>query len=251
MRLTLSLFLTATAWAQIPAPPPMPAPPPVAQLARLVNDYGNTFRYAAENQQVQSPSPGEDRVVFMGDSITDNWGRGNGQYGKFFPGKPYINRGISGQVTPQMLLRFYPDVIALKPKVVVILAGTNDIGGNIGPLPLDATENYLMAMSDLARANNIKVVLASLTPVCDYHVAPGRIPQTQSRPPETILALNRWIKQYAAKNHFVYLDYFSATADDKGFFKAEITQDGLHPNAAGYEIMAPLAEKAIAQALGK
>jgi lysophospholipase L1-like esterase len=189
----------------------------------------------------------------MGDSITDNWGRGNGQYGKFFPGKPYINRGISGPVTPQMLLRFYPDVIALKPKVVVILAGTNDIGGNIGPMPLEATENYLMAMADLARANNIKVVLAALTPVCDYHVGQGRgpqIPQTQSRPPERILALNRWIKDYAAKNHFVYLDYFSATVDDKGFFKAEITPDGLHPNAAGYEIMAPLAEKAIAQALG-
>jgi lysophospholipase L1-like esterase len=255
MRLSLSLLLlTAAASAQAPAPPPMPAPPPVAQLARLVNDYGNTYRYAAENQKVAPPAPGEDRVVFMGDSITDNWGRGNGQYGKFFPGKPYINRGIGGQVTPQMLLRFYPDVIALKPKVVVILAGTNDIGGNMGPTPLDAMENNLMAMSDIARANNIKVVLASLTPVCDYHVGQGRgpqTPQTQSRPPERIVALNQWIKEYAAKNHFVYLDYFSATVDDKGFFKAEITPDGLHPNAAGYEIMAPLAEKAIAQALGK
>ena len=161
MRLTLSLLLTAAAWAQAPAPPPSPTPGPLVQLARLVNDYGNTFRYAADNQKVAPPAPGEDRVVFMGDSITDNWGRGNGQYGKFFPGKPYINRGIGGQVTPQMLLRFYPDVIALKPKVVVILAGTNDIGGNMGPTPLEAMENNLMAMSDLARANNIKVVLAS------------------------------------------------------------------------------------------
>ncbi|MBZ5619145.1 MAG: SGNH/GDSL hydrolase family protein [Acidobacteriia bacterium] len=254
MRLTLSLVLAAAAWAQAPVPPPLPTPPPVAQLARMINDYGNTFRYAAENRTVQPPVPGEDRVVFMGDSITDNWGRGNGQYGKFFPGKPYINRGISGQVTPQMLLRFYPDVIALKPRVVVILAGTNDIGGNIGPMTLEATEGYLMAMSDLARANNIKVVMASLTPVCDYHVGQGRgpqIPQTQSRPPEKINALNQWIKDYAARNHLVYLDYFSATVDDKGFFKAEITNDGLHPNAAGYEIMAPLAEKAVAQALGK
>jgi len=254
MRLTLSLLLTAAAWAQAPVPPPIPTPGPLVQLARLVSDYGNTFRYAAENQKVQPPAPGEDRVVFMGDSITDNWGRGNGQYGPFFTGKPYINRGISGQVTPQMLLRFYPDVIALKPKVVVILAGTNDIGGNMGPSTLEAMENNLMAMSDLARANNIRVVLASLTPVCDYHVGQGRGPQTlqtQTRPPEKILALNRWIKEYAAKSHFVYLDYFSATVDGKGFFKAEITNDGLHPNAAGYEIMAPLAEKAIAQALGK
>lgn len=239
------------AWAQPAVPPAIPTPPPLAAVARMINDYGNTFRYAADNMSVQPPAAGEDRVVFMGDSITDNWGRGNGQYGKFFPGKPYINRGISGQVTSQMLLRFYPDVIALKPKVVVILAGTNDIGGNIGPTTLESTENYLMAMSDLARANTIKVVLAALTPVCDYHVAPGRTLQTQNRPPEKINALNRWIKEYAAKNHFVYLDYFSATVDDKGFLKAEITADGLHPNAAGYEIMAPLAEKAIAQALGK
>ncbi|HLK64943.1 MAG TPA: GDSL-type esterase/lipase family protein [Bryobacteraceae bacterium] len=251
MRLTITLLLTAAAWAQAPVPPPAPTPPPLAQLARMINDYGNTFRYAAENQKVPPPAPGEDRVVFMGDSITDNWGRGNGQYGKFFPGKPYFNRGISGQVTPQMLLRFYQDVVVLKPKVVVILAGTNDIGGNIGPMPLEATETYLMAMSDLARANNIKVVLAALTPVCDYHVTEGRTPQTQSRPPQKILALNQWIQEYAAKNHFVYLDYFSATVDDKGFFKAEITNDGLHPNAAGYEIMGPLAEKAIAQALVK
>jgi lysophospholipase L1-like esterase len=254
MRFSVSLLLaTAAAWAQVPNPPVTPMPPPVAQLARLVNDYGNTARYAAENQQVQPPAPGEDRVVFMGDSITDNWGRGN-DHGKFFPGKPYINRGISGQVTPQMLLRFYPDVVALKPKVVVILAGTNDIGGNIGPMSLEETENYLMAMSDLARSNNIKVVLAALTPVCDYHVGEGRGPrtrQTVSRPPEKILALNRWIQDYAAQNHFVYLDYFSATVDDKGFFKADITPDGLHPNTAGYEIMGPLAEKAIAQALGK
>jgi lysophospholipase L1-like esterase len=252
MRFSLSLLLLTTAAMAQPAATMPPTPPPVAQLARLVNDYGNTARYENENRTVQPPAPGENRVVFMGDSITDNWGRGNGQYGKFFPDKPYINRGISGQVTPQMLLRFYQDVIALKPKVVVILAGTNDIGGNIGPMPLEATENYLMSMADMARANNIKVVLASLTPVCDYHVGEGRnsrVPQTASRPPEKILALNRWIKEYTAKNHFVFLDYYSGTVDDKGFFKAEITPDGLHPNAAGYEIMAPLAEKAIAEAL--
>ena len=210
----------------------------------MINDYGNTARYAADNLKAQPPAPGEERVVFMGDSITDGWGRSQGS--SFFPGKPYINRGISGQVTPQMLLRFYPDVIEMKPKAVVILAGTNDIGSNIGPMTLEASESYLMAMADLARANNIKVVLASLLPVCDYHR-----PQTQTRPPEKILALNRWMKDYAARNSLVYLDYFSATVDEKGFFKADLTYDGLHPNGAGYQVMAPLAEKAIAQALGK
>jgi lysophospholipase L1-like esterase len=240
----IGLFLTAAVWAQPPAQQPPPMPPSVAPIARMINDYGNTARYAADNQKLAPPAPGEERVVFMGDSITDSWGRAQGS--TFFPGKPYVNRGISGQVTPQMLLRFYPDVVALKPKAVVILAGTNDIGGNIGPMSLEASETYLMAMADLARANDIKVVLASLLPVCDYHR-----PQTQARPPEKIVALNRWMKDYAAKNHFVYLDYFTPMVDDKGFFKAELTYDGLHPNNAGYQVMAPLAEKAIAQALGK
>jgi lysophospholipase L1-like esterase len=218
-------------------------PPQVAQIARLINDFGDLRRYAAENAKVQPPAPGEERVVFMGDSITDMWGR---RVGTFFPGKPYINRGISGQVTAQMLLRFHQDVVLLKPKAVVILAGTNDIGSNIGPVPLESTEDNLMAMAELARANDIKVVMAALQPVCDYHR-----PQTQSRPPEKIVALNRWIKEYSAKNNLVYLDYYAATVDDKGMFRAEITDDGLHPNAAGYEIMAPLAAKAIAAALGK
>jgi lysophospholipase L1-like esterase len=245
MRVTLALFICMAVWAQPPAPQPPPlAPPPLVQAARLINDYGNLARYAADNQNVAAPSPGEERVVFMGDSITDAWGRGQGS--AFFPGKPYINRGISGQVTPQMLLRFYPDVVALKPKAVVILAGTNDIGGNVGPMPLETTEMYLAAMSDWARAGNIKVVLASLLPVCDYHR-----PQTQTRPPEKILALNRWLREFASRNGSVYLDYFSAMVDDKGFFRAELTYDGLHPNGAGYQVMAPLAEKAIAQALGK
>ena len=243
MRITLMFAFAAAAFAQQSAPYPVPWT--LRSIYQLVNDYGNTARYAAENEKLQPPAPGEDRVVFMGDSITDGWGRGNNG-SVFFPGKPYINRGISGQVTAQMLLRFYPDVIALKPKAVVILAGTNDIGGNIGPVPLETIENNLMAMSDLARANGIKVILASLTPVCDYHR-----PQTQARPPATILALNRWIQSYAGKNHFVYLDYFSSMVDDKGFLKAEITNDGLHPNAAGYQIMGPLAEKAIAEALRK
>jgi lysophospholipase L1-like esterase len=219
-------------------------PPALVAVARMINDFGNTARYAADNSKVPPPSSGEERVVFMGDSITDGWGRGNNG-SQFFPGKPYINRGISGQVTAQMLLRFYPDVIELKPKAVLILAGTNDIGGNIGPVSMESIENNLAAMSDLARANGAKIILASVMPVCDYHR-----PQTAQRPPEKILELNRWIRDYVAKNKLVYLDYFSAMVDDKGFFKAELTGDGLHPNAAGYQVMGPLAQKAIDQALG-
>jgi lysophospholipase L1-like esterase len=240
MRLSLAFLLTLPAWAQAPAP----IPPQLTAAAQMINDYGNTHRYAAENENTAPAAPGEQRVVFMGDSITDNWGH---HVAAFFPGKPYLNRGISGQVTAQMLLRFYQDVIALKPKVVLILAGTNDIGGNIGPVPLETIENNLAAMTEMARGGNIKVILASLTPVCDYH---QKSPQTARRPPEKILALNRWIKDYCVKNGLIYLDYFSATVDDKGMFQAAITDDGLHPNASGYAIMAPLAEKAIAQALG-
>ena len=246
MRITLFVLSTLLLRAQAQTPAQDVPPPRVRmldQLSRMVNDYGNTARYAAEDAKVLPPAADEDRVVFMGDSITDAWGRG---LGVFFPGKPYINRGISGQVTPQMLLRFYQDVIALKPKVVIILAGTNDIAGNVGPMTMEATENYFLSMADMARANNIRIVLSSLTPVCDYIKL-----QTAQRPPEKILALNRWLQNYAEKNNFVYLDYFSATVDDKGMFRKELTYDGLHPNAAGYEVMGPLAERAIAKALAK
>jgi lysophospholipase L1-like esterase len=242
MRILL-LFLVAPAmWAQPPAAPAS-MPPALAPVARLINDYGDLRRYAAENAKVQPPAAGEERVVFMGDSITDFWGRRGGQ---FFPGKPYINRGISGQVTSQMLLRFHQDVVVLKPRAVVILAGTNDIGGNLGPTPLEVIEDNLAAMTEMARANNIKVVLAALQPVCDYHR-----PQTATRPPEKIVALNRWIKDYTEKNGLVYLDYYSATVDEKGMFRKELTDDGLHPNAAGYDVMMPLAARAIAAALSK
>ena len=206
-----------------------------------LKDWPNLGRYHDADAQVQPPATGEMRVVFMGDSITDGWG---GKYGKFFPGKPYINRGISGQTTPQMLIRFRPDVVALQPKAVVILAGTNDIAGNTGPTTLEAIRDNLTAMAELAKANGIRVVLASLLPVCDYIR-----PQTARRPPEKIIAINDWMKDYAAKNKFVYLDYYSAMIDDKKMFKQEMTYDGLHPNDAGYEVMGPLAEKAIAQAL--
>ncbi|MGA2118710.1 MAG: SGNH/GDSL hydrolase family protein [Bryobacteraceae bacterium] len=245
MRVPLALFIPLAALAQPGVPGAIP--PPLRQAASLINDFGNTRRYAAENAAVAPAAAGEDRVVFMGDSITDNLHNAQ-RFGPFFPGKPYLNRGISGQVTGQMLLRFYPDVIALQPRAVVIFGGTNDIGGNIGPVPVESTENNLAAMADMARANGIKVVMASLTPVSDI---PGKPPITPGRPPESILALNRWIKDYTANHGLVFLDYFSATVDDKGFFRAELTEDGLHPTAKGYQIMNPLAEAAIAHALGR
>ena len=208
---------------------------------KILQYWANLGRYREDNAKLQAPASGEMRVVFMGDSITDGWGR---KYGEFFPGKPYVNRGISGQTTPQMLIRFRPDVINLKAKAVVIFAGTNDIAKNTGPETLEDIENNLMSMADLAHANGIKVVLASLTPVCDYIK-----PQTERRPPSEIVALNQWIKSYCERNGDVYLDYYSATIDDRQMFKRELTVDGLHPNAQGYQVMGPLAEKAIAQAL--
>jgi len=212
-------------------------------FAQSSTDWPNLARYHDQNAHLAPPAADENRVVFMGDSITDGWGR---QYGQFFPGKPYVNRGISGQTTPQMLIRFRPDVIALRPKVVVFLAGTNDIAGNTGPMTLEAIEDNLASMAELATANNIKVVLSSVLPVCDYIKL-----QTERRPPEKVTALNAWIKDYAARNGFVYLDYYSAMLDDKQMFRKELTYDGLHPNDAGYEVMGPLAEKAISAALAK
>ena len=224
-----------------------------AQAARdeaTLKDWPALARYRESNAKAAPPSKNENRVVFMGDSITDGWD--DPRYGGFFPGKPYIDRGISGQTTPQMLIRFRPDVIALRPKVVVILAGTNDIAGNTGPTTLEAIEDNLASMSELARAGGIRVVLSSLLPVSDYEKRDGKpIIQTARRPPAEIRALNDWMRNYAAARGETYLDYFSAMADDKGFLKEELSEDGLHPNAKGYAVMAPLAEQAIAAALKK
>ena len=211
-------------------------------------DWPNLARYHDDNTKTIAPARTEQRVVFMGDSITDSWD--DPKYGGFFPGKPYIDRGISGQTTPQMLIRFRRDVIELKPKVVVILAGTNDIAGNTGPTTVEAIEDNFRSMSDLAIANGIRVVFASLLPVSDYELRDGKqIIQTVKRPPEKILELNRWLQEFAKARHHVYLDYFSAMVDDKGFLKDELSNDGLHPNAQGYAVMAPLAEAAIAASL--
>ena len=212
-------------------------------------DYGRLARFAGANAAL--PPVQRNRVVFFGDSITDNWSAPS--FGGFFPGRPYVNRGIGGQATSQMLVRFRADVLALKPAVVVILAGTNDIAGNTGPATLEQVQDNLADMAELARVHGVRVVLASLLPVSDDTTGPDGLPrnQTKSRPPEKIAALNTWLAAYAKKNGHVYLDYFTAVADAGGRFKKGLTGDGLHPNAAGYAVMRPLAEKAIAQALAK
>jgi lysophospholipase L1-like esterase len=178
----------------------------------------------------------------MGDSITDAW-----HLSEYFPGKSYVNRGISGQTTPQMLIRFRPDVIDLQPKAVVILAGTNDIAGNTGPMTLEDIENNYASMAELARAHGIRTVFSSVIPVNNY--TPRAELLFVQRPPEKILALNRWLKGYCARNGDVYLDYFSAMVDQKGLLRQDLAIDGLHPNPEGYKIMAPLAQAAIERAL--
>jgi lysophospholipase L1-like esterase len=220
-----------------------------ACLEFVASDYGRLARYAEANKALAPKRAGETRVVFFGDSITDNWSRAG--YGGFFPGKPYVNRGIGGQTTSQMLVRFRPDVIALQPDAVVILAGTNDISGNSGPISDEAIEGNLASMAELAKLHGIRVVLASLLPVADDKRDTGGNPviRTKQRPPERLRAINAWMADYARRNSHVYLDYFTAVADASGMLKADLNADGLHPNAAGYAVMAPLAERAIAQAL--
>ena len=217
--------------------------PQLQRAHQALNDWANLGRYRDANAKTAPAAAGENRVVFMGDSITDGWGKGQAQ---FFPGKPYINRGISGQTTPQMLVRFRPDVIRLQPRVVVTLAGTNDISANTGVETLQNVEDNLASMADLAKANGIRVVLASVMPICD-----SLRQQSARRPPQQIVELNGWIKSYTAKNGFVFLDYFSAMVDGSGMLKQDLTYDCLHPNDAGYAVMAPLAEKAIQEALRK
>lgn len=239
--LLAALLLTAPAFAQNATGADASARQ-LADARKQLADWPDLARYRDDNAALPAPKAGAARVVFMGDSITDFWGRTTGV---FFPGKPYVNRGISGQTTPQMLLRFRADVIALKPRVVVILAGTNDLAGNTGPSTLGMIEDNLTSMAELARANHIRVVLASVMPVSDYN-DPN---ETRARPPEKIIALNAWIKSYAQREHFVYLDYYSAMLDSSQALKRELSGDGLHPNAAGYGVMAPLAQKAIDEAL--
>jgi len=242
-------------------------------LADQLQDWNQLGRFRLANEELKKRPPETGRVVFMGDSITDIW-----RLEEYFPGKPYVNRGISGQVTAQMLVRMYPDVIALHPAAMTILAGTNDIARNNGPSTAEMIEQNIMAMTELAQKHGIKVLLCSILPVSDYPflaqqagggatpAAPGgrgpagpgggpgrgmmaRQRMTVGRPPADILKLNAWMKSYAQQVDAIYVDYFSAFVDDKGWLKDGLASDGLHPNADGYKLMAPLVSAAIQQAL--
>ena len=243
----LMIQVSAAAQTAQQAQPAAPAPDSpeglklqIERQQRRLQDWAQLSRYRDLNTKVAQPEKSEPRVVFLGDSITDGW-----KIAEYFPGKPYINRGISGQTTPQMLIRFRPDVIALKPRVVVILAGTNDIAGNTGPTTLESIEDNYTSIAELARANGIRVVFASILPIHDY----GKTKVSERRSPDQIRKLNEWLKGYCEKSGHTYLDYYSRMLDDKGMLRAELAGDGLHPNADGYKIMAPLAEAAIARSL--
>src|SRR5271155_2893470 len=237
----------ATSPATAPAAPPTIsadlaiAAQRVAQMEQTLADWPNLAKFREANAALPLPDASEKRVVFMGDSITEGWATIDPQ---FFAAHPtYIDRGISGQTTPQMLVRFRQDVIALRPAAVVILAGTNDIAGNTGPTTVEAIEDNLQSMAELARASGIRVVLSSVLPVFDYAWRPGL------QPVPKIAALNSWMKDYCAKEGCIYLDYFSAMADERKGLPSALSRDGVHPNKAGFALMEPLAENAIAQAL--
>ena len=231
------------------APPQTAKPAPQANNYanshdhQLAIDFGNLERYKDADMKLGAPAADEKRVVFMGDSITDAW-KISGPDGSF-PGKPYVNRGISGQTTPQILVRFRQDVIDLNASVVVILAGTNDLAGNTGPMTLEQTEGNLASMAELASANGIQVVLCSILPAFDYPWSPGLEPAPK------IATLNQWIRSYAARKGFTYVDYYSAMTDSRGGLPPALSKDGVHPLPAGYAIMTPLVEAGIEQALKK
>src|SRR6201996_1422711 len=239
-------------WAQTAAAPAAtdvaPAAPAlsakeIAGMEAKLADWPQLARYREANATLGPVAAGDQRVVFYGDSITDGWGR-RPDTGDFFPGKPYVNRGISGQTTPQMVVRFRQDVINLRPAAVVILAGTNDVAGNTGPMTPEMTEDNFRSMVDLAKANGIRVIVASILPVADYPWKPGLMPAQKIR------TLNDWLKGYCVNHSATYLDYYSAMGGPDGGMKAGISFDGVHPNGQGYAIMAPLAQAAIDKTLG-
>jgi lysophospholipase L1-like esterase len=209
-------------------------------LADQLEDWNQLGRYHQDDERLKALPADPHRIVFLGDSITDGW-----RLPQSFPGKPYVNRGISGQTTPQMLVRVFPDVIDLKPAALIILAGTNDISHNTGPETITMIEENFQAMTELAQAHGIKVILCSVMPVSDY----TRNKQTVARPPADILKVNAWLREYAARAHAVFADYYAATVDDKGMLREGYSDDGLHPNGKGYELLAPVASAAIEKAL--
>lgn len=236
-------------------------PAAAQRLTDQLQDWNQLGRYHAANEELKKHPADPNRVVFLGDSITDGW-----KLEESFPGKPYVNRGISGQTTPQMLARMYADVIALKPKAMILLAGTNDIARNTGPMTAEMIEQNFMAITELAQHHGIKVVLCAVMPVSNYPyerqqreaanagASGGRKPaarskMTERRPPADILKLNAWLKEYAARVGAVYADYYAAFVDEHGWLKDGFSEDGLHPNAAGYKLMVPVAEAAIQQAM--
>jgi lysophospholipase L1-like esterase len=210
--------------------------------SKVRDDWPNFARYRADNAALLASAAKENRVVFMGNSITDGWIRSSPE---FFAANNYVDRGISGQTTPQMLVRFRADVVALKPKVVVMLCGINDIAGNTGPSTLEMIEDNIASMTEIAKANNIKVILSSVLPAYDFPWKPGMAPAGK------VMALNTWIKAYAAKAKVNYLDYFSSLKDERDGMQAKYSEDGVHPNKLGYAVMEPLAKKAIDQVLSK
>src|SRR5271166_3415635 len=246
----LVVFLAVSVLAQQPAPTAAPSIPSTGfagldqyrarRIAVFTDDFGQLGRYREANAALKPPAPSESSVVFFGDSITDIW-----HLDEYFPGKPYINRGIGGQTSPQMLVRFRQDVIDLQPKVVVILAGTNDLAGNTGPMTLEQTEANIASMADLATANHIKVVVCSVLPAYDFPWHPGLEPAPK------VLPLNAWLRGYAAAKDYVYVDYHSAMKDQRNGLPENLSKDGVHPNPAGYAVMAPLLEAGIAKALGQ
>ena len=248
--LTLLFFSASGGVTQQPAAPPAIPTTGFAGLDQyrashisvFTDDFGQLARYRDADAALGPPAAGENRVVFYGDSITDLW-----KLEQSFPGKRYVNRGIGGQTTPQMLVRFRQDVIDLQPKVVVILAGTNDIAGNTGPMRNEDIEANYASFAELARAHNIRLVYSSILPVHNYTEKSKDF--FAQRPTSRVLELNTWLKDYCARNKIIYLDYFSALVDDKGLLKKDLAEDGLHPNDAGYKIMAPLAEAAIQKAM--
>ena len=267
--LSMSFVAVSSAAAQepgskpeTPAPAPLqttptqaaPAPPPAASSSghpadtywtahdkQLLTDFGWLARFREANGKLPKPAPGEKRVVFIGDSITEGW-HFDGPDGTF-PGKPFINRGISGQTSPQMLVRFRQDVVDLVPRAVVILAGTNDVAGNTGPMTNEQTEANISDMAEIALENHIKVVLCAVLPAFDFPWRPGLAPAPK------IVALNEWMKSYAAQKGFIYVDYHAAMKDARDGLPPNLSKDGVHPNAAGYAIMAPLVEAGLAKAL--
>jgi lysophospholipase L1-like esterase len=232
----LATFSTTCALAQATTPAPQPA----KERPPWEREWAYLSKYHDADAKLGPPGPGEKRIVFLGDSITEGWANLDGKY---FEGRPYVNRGIGGQTTSQMLVRFRQDVIALKPAAVVILGGTNDIAENGGITTLEAIEDNLQSMVELARLHGIRVILASVLPALDYPWRPGLEPR------DKISALNHWMSGFCARNDVVYLDYYSAVADANLGMRPELSKDGVHPTGAGYVLMEPLAEEAIQKAL--